>query len=725
MIKIALAGNPNCGKTTMFNALTGASQYVGNWPGVTVEKKEGKLKGNKNVTITDLPGIYSLSPYTPEEVVARNYLIDERPDAIINIVDASNIERNLYLTMQILETGIPVVVALNMMDIIEKLGDRIDSKKLGESLGCDVFEVSALKERGLDAVTKRAQEIANRKKVSAIKHTFGKQVESALSEIENILEKSGQVEKTQMRWYSVKAFENDEKALNNLILSQNITSEIKAIVDKCENEMDDDSESIITNERYMYIGGIIKKAVKKTNLTNTTISDKIDKIVTNRYLALPIFAVIMWFVYYISVSSAGTIFTDWANDGVFGDGWNLFGIEGIWIPGIPIFIENVLSALHCAEWLQSFVLDGIVGGVGAVLGFLPQMIILFFLLALLEDCGYMARIAFIMDRIFRRFGLSGKSFIPILVGTGCGVPGVMASRTIENEKDRKMTVMVTTFIPCGAKLPIIALIAGALFPDSAWVAPSAYFLGIAAIIISGIILKKTKLFAGDPAPFVMELPAYHMPGIKGVFIHMWDRAKSFVKKAGTIIFIACALIWFLSSFSWKMQMVEETESMLADIGRVIAPIFTPIGFGDWRAAVATITGLVAKENVVGTFGVLYGAGEVAEDGAEIWTNLQASFTVVSAYAFLAFNLLCAPCFAAIGAIKREMGSWKWTGIAICYQCLLAYAAAFIIYHLGSMIFLGTGITIGAVIAVIVIAAIMYLLFRKGHSKNYIKGGLRA
>ena len=727
MIKIALAGNPNCGKTTMFNALTGAAQYVGNWPGVTVEKKEGRLKGNKYVTITDLPGIYSLSPYTLEEVVARNYLIDERPDAIINIVDASNIERNLYLTTQILETGIPVVVALNMMDIIEKRGDRIDSKKLSDLLGCDVFEVSALKERGLDAVTERAQELAKNKKTPVIKHKFDNKIESALSEIGDILESSGKVEKPRMRWYSVKAFENDEKAMEKPDLSADSKAEIKAIVDKCENEMDDDGESIITNERYVYIGGIIKNTVKKSNQTNMTISDKIDKIVTNRWLALPIFAVIMWLVYYISVSSAGTIFTDWANDGVFGEGWHLFGIEGIWIPGIPVLVENALNAMNCADWLQSLVLDGIIGGVGAVLGFLPQMIILFFLLALLEDCGYMARIAFIMDRIFRKFGLSGKSFIPILVGTGCGVPGVMASRTIENEKDRKMTIMVTTFIPCGAKLPIIALIAGALFPNSAWIAPSAYFLGIAAIIISGVILKKTKLFAGDPAPFVMELPAYHVPGIKGVFIHMWDRAKSFVKKAGTIIFLACALIWFLSSFNWHMEMVEETESILASIGRVIAPIFTPIGFGDWRAAVATITGLVAKENVVGTFGVLYGAGEVSEDGAEIWTNLQASFTVVSAYAFLAFNLLCAPCFAAIGAIKREMGSWKWTGIAIGYQCLLAYVAAFIIYHLGNTIFLGTGITAGTVIAIIIIAAILYLMFRKGYSvkKSTVKGGLRA
>ena len=726
MIKIALAGNPNCGKTTMFIALTGAAQYVGNWPGVTVEKKEGRLKGNKDVTITDLPGIYSLSPYTPEEVVARDHLIGEHPDAIINIVDASNIERNLYLTTQISETGIPVVVALNMMDIIEKRGDKIDSKKLSEALGCDVFEVSALKERGLDAVTKRAQELANQKKAPIIKHIFDNRIENALSEIESILEKGGKAEKTQMRWYSVKAFENDEKAMEKLDLSADIKAEIKAIVERCENEMDDDGESIITNERYTYISGTIKKIAKKSNRTNMTASDKIDKIVTNRWLALPIFAVIMWLIYYISVSSAGTIFTDWANDGVFGEGWNLFGIEGAWIPGIPVFIESALNDLNCADWLQSLVLDGIVGGVGAVLGFLPQMIILFFLLALLEDCGYMARIAFIMDRIFRKFGLSGKSFIPILVGTGCGVPGVMASRTIENEKDRKMTVMVTTFIPCGAKLPIIALIAGALFPGNAWIAPSAYFLGIAAIIISGVILKKTRLFAGDPAPFVMELPAYHMPGIKGVFIHMWDRAKSFVKKAGTIIFLACATIWFLSSFDWHLQMVDEAESMLASIGRVIAPIFAPIGFGDWRAAVATITGLVAKENVVGTFGVLYGAGEVAEDGAEICTNLQASFTVVSAYAFLAFNLLCAPCFAAIGAIKREMGSWKWTGIAVGYQCLLAYVAAFIIYHLGNTIILGMGITAGTVISVIVIAAILYLMFRKGYSvkRTDIKGGLR-
>ena len=702
MIKIALAGNPNCGKTTMFNALTGASQYVGNWPGVTVEKKEGKLKGNKEVTITDLPGIYSLSPYTLEEVVARNHLIDEHPDAIINIVDASNIERNLYLTTQILETGIPVVVALNMMDVTEKRGDKIDSKKLSETLGCDVFEVSALKERGLDAVTKRAVEIAEQKKTQVIAHTFDSKVEGALSEIESILEKDGKGTATQMRWYSVKAFEKDEKATERLGLSADTKAEIRAIVDKCESEMDDDSESIITNERYVYIGGIVKNVVKKVNKTNMTTSDKIDKVVTNRWLALPIFAVVMWLVYFLSISTVGTAMTDWVNDSLFGE-------------IIPTYFGGWLESLGIAEWLYSLIMDGIVGGVGSVFGFLPQMIVLFFLLALLEDCGYMARIAFIMDRIFRKFGLSGKSFIPILVGTGCGVPGVMASRTIENEKDRKMTVMVTTFIPCGAKLPIIALIAGALFPDSVWVAPSAYFLGIAAIIISGIILKKTKLFAGESAPFVMELPAYHLPSIKGVLIHMWDRAKSFVKKAGTIIFLACALIWFLSSFNWQMQMVDETESMLASIGRVIAPIFKPIGFGDWKAAVATITGLVAKENVVGTFGVLYGAGEVAEDGMEIWSNLQASFTVVSAYAFLAFNLLCAPCFAAIGAIKREMGSWKWTGIAVGYQCLTAYVAAFIIYHLGNTIFMGTGITVGTAIAVLAIAAILYLMLRKGYS----------
>ena len=704
MIKIALAGNPNCGKTTMFNALTGASQYVGNWPGVTVEKKEGKLKGNKNVTITDLPGIYSLSPYTLEEVVARNYLIDERPDAIINIVDASNIERNLYLTTQVLETGIPVVVALNMMDITQKRGDKIDSRKLSESLGCDVFEVSALKERGLDAVTKRAVEIAGQKKAPVIAHTFNDKVESALSEIESILEKDGKGTESQMRWYSVKAFENDEKATERLGLSADAKVEINAIVEKCESEMDDDSESIITNERYVYIGGIIKKIVKKANKTNMTTSDKIDKIVTNRWLALPIFAIVMWLVYFLSISTVGTAMTDWVNDSLFGE-------------IIPTHLGGWLESMGVAEWLYSLIMDSIVGGVGAVLGFLPQMIVLFFLLALLEDCGYMARIAFIMDRIFRKFGLSGKSFIPILVGTGCGVPGVMASRTIENEKDRKMTVMVTTFIPCGAKLPIIALIAGALFPGSLWVAPSAYFLGIAAIIISGIILKKTKLFAGDLTPFIMELPAYHVPGLKGVFIHMWDRAKSFVKKAGTIIFLACALIWFLSSFNWQMQMVDETESMLASIGRIIAPIFRPIGFGDWKAAVATITGLVAKENVVGTFGVLYGAGEVAEDGMEIWSNLQSSFTVVSAYAFLAFNLLCAPCFAAIGAIKREMGSWKWTGIAVGYQCLLAYVAAFIIYHLGNTFSLGAGITVGTVIAVLAIAAILYLMLRKGYGER--------
>ncbi|MDF2674632.1 MAG: feoB, partial [Clostridiales bacterium] len=632
-IKIALAGNPNSGKTTMFNSLTGSSQYVGNWPGVTVEKKEGKLKGHKDVKIIDLPGIYSLSPYTLEEVVSRNYLINEKPDAIINIIDSTNIERNLYLTTQLTEMGIPVVIALNMMDIIHKNGDKIDIKKLSKGLGCEIIEASALKGEGCIEAAEKALELEKNNSKPLPKHTFSKNIESALLEIEGIIRT--EVNSNNLHWLAIKVFERDEKVIEQINLSGEIWEKVEGVITDCENQMDDDSESIITNERYNYIGEIVKECVHRSNNTKVTTSDKIDMIVTNRFLALPIFAVVMFLVYYVSVSSVGTLATDWVNDVLFGQ-------------IIPPAVEGFLVSVGSAAWLTSLIVDGIIGGVGAVLGFLPQMLVLFFFLAILEDCGYMARIAFIMDRIFRKFGLSGKSFIPILIGTGCGVPGIMASRTIENDRDRKMTIITTTFIPCSAKLPIIALVAGALFPGSILVAPSAYFVGIAAIIFSGIILKKTKSFSGDPAPFVMELPPYHVPGAKGVLIHMWDRGKSFIKKAGTIIFLASGIVWFLSSFSWSMKMVDASDSILAALGGVIAPLFKPLGWGNWKAAVATITGLVAKENVVGTFGILYGFEEVAENGTEIWASLRASFTQLSAYSFLIFNLLCAPCFAAIG-----------------------------------------------------------------------------
>lgn len=694
-IRIALAGNPNSGKTTMFNALTGSSQYVGNWPGVTVEKKEGKLKGHRDVAIMDLPGIYSLSPYTLEEVISRNYLVQEKPDVIIDIVDATNIERNLYLTTQLTELGIPVVVALNMMDIVDKRGDRIDLGRLSQLLGCEVVETSALKGKGLVQLTNKAIALAKGGKPMVHKHTFEDAVEGALDKIAALI--TDRVDGSQMRWYTVKLFERDEKVLEQLRLDGGLKSQIDGIISECEGVLDDDSESIITNERYNYISNVIDKCLKKKNKGNLTVSDKIDRIVTNRWLALPIFAVVMFLVYYLAVTTVGSMGTDWVNDELF---TNI----------IPPAVENWLVSINCAEWLMSLILDGIIGGIGAVLGFLPQMLVLFLLLAILEDCGYMARVAFIMDRIFRKFGLSGKSFIPMLIGTGCGVPAVMASRTIENERDRRMTITTTTFIPCSAKLPIIAMISGALFGGAWWVAPSAYFVGIAAIIVSGIILKKTKRFAGDPAPFVMELPNYHVPGVKSVLIHMWDRAKSFVKKAGTIIFLACGLIWFLSSFNWGMEMVDTTESMLADIGNVIAPIFKPLGFGDWQASVATITGLVAKENVVGTFGILYGFAEVAEDGMEFWASLQASFTPIAAYAFLVFNLLCAPCFAAIGAIKREMGSAKWTLFAVGYQTIFAYAIALCVNQLG-LLFTGGSFTLWSVIALLIVAAMLVLLFR--------------
>lgn len=688
----------------MFNALTGSSQYVGNWPGVTVEKKSGKLKGHKDVHIIDLPGIYSLSPYTREEVVSRKYLTGECPDVILNLVDASNIERNLYLTTQLLELGIPVVVALNMIDVVHKKGDTVQVQKLSEALGCPVIETSALKGVGLDKVIHAAMKAAHSGKEQPYQQ-FSKQTEEALSQIQTTITEAAQGKQQQGRWYAVKAFERDEQALAEAALTPAQKQKIEAVINQAETKMEDDSESIITNERYDLIGQMVSKCIKKARSQKLSTSDKIDRIVTNRWLALPVFAVVMWIVYAVSISTVGTWATDWVNDGLFGD-------------IIPEAVGGFLESVNCAPWLSSLILDGIIGGVGAVLGFLPQMLVLFFFLALLEDCGYMARIAFIMDRIFRRFGLSGKSFIPMLIGTGCGVPGIMASRTIENEHDRKMTIMLTTFIPCGAKLPIIALIAGALFPESSWVAPSAYFIGVGAILLSGIILKKTPLFAGEPAPFVMELPSYHVPGLKGVLIHMWERGKSFVQKAGTVIFLACGLIWFLSSFNFHMEMVEAEESILASLGNVIAPLFQPLGFGDWRATVATVTGLVAKENVVGTFGILYGGlEEVAENGEEIWTVLAASYTQVAAYSFLVFNLLCAPCFAAIGAIRREMGNFKWTMIAVGYQCVFAYVVSFVIYQLGTVLFGAAAFGVSTAIAILIVLAIIWLTVRKYHPKN--------
>ncbi len=790
-IRIALAGNPNSGKTTLFNALTGSNQYVGNWPGVTVEKKEGKLKFDSNVTITDLPGIYSLSPYTLEEVVARNYLINERPDAILNIVDGTNLERNLYLTTQLTELGIPVVIAINMMDIVKKTGDKINTKELSRQLGCKVIEISALKGTGIKEASDTAIKAAKEEKSAAL-HVFGGETEHAIAHIEECLK--DKVDSTQERWFAIKVFENDEKVMSSLKLDDDTLKDIKEVVAGVEKELDDDSESIITNERYVYIASILKGAYVKKNKGSLTISDKIDKIVTNRILALPIFAVVMIIVYYVSVTSLGAIGTDWANDGLFGDGWHLFGIGaseydeamneyaneniftdelkltvdeavnadvigaldiqgavedgdfgafdeaygsyadslaeagydisefvdaplesddvpdtadyGIYIPGIPVFVESALDAIGCEGWLKSLMLDGIIGGVGAVLGFVPQMLILFIFLAFLEYCGYMARVAFIMDRIFRKFGLSGKSFIPMLIGTGCGVPGVMASRTIENDRDRKMTIMTTTFIPCGAKLPIIALISTALFHGAWWVAPSAYFLGIGAIVVSGIILKKTRMFAGDPAPFVMELPAYHLPTVGAVLRSMWERAWSFIKRAGTIILLASIIIWAgssfgkyvadgVSAFGYIPEEAIEATSILDIIGGAICWIFAPIGFGDTTATVATIMGLVAKEEVVGVFGVLD----------------FVSLTKIAGYAFLAFNLLCAPCFAAIGAIRREMNNARWTIFAISYQCIFAYAVSLIIYQIGGLISGEVGFGIGTCAAIIVLAVILCLLFK--------------
>ena len=708
-IKIALAGNPNCGKTTLFNALTGSNQFVGNWPGVTVEKKEGKLKGHKDVTIMDLPGIYSLSPYTLEEVVARNYLINEMPDAIINIVDGTNLERNLYLSTQIMELGIPVVMAINMMDLVQKSGNKIHIDKLSKKLGCEVVEISALKGTGIMKAAEKAISAAQSKKKVVPVHEFAQDVENAIKTVEDKL--NGTVADAQKRFFAIKLIEKDDKIAEQMKSVPDVSYEVKAL----ENKFDDDTESIITNERYVYISSIIGQCYTKSSTgKKLTTSDKIDRIVTNRWLALPIFAVVMWVVYYVSVTTVGTIVTDWTNDVLFGE-------------IIPPAIESALEAAHCAAWLQGLILDGIVAGVGAVLGFVPQMLVLFLFLAFLESCGYMARVAFIMDRIFRKFGLSGKSFIPMLIGSGCGVPGVMASRTIENDRDRKMTIMTTTFVPCGAKLPIIAMIAGAFFNNSGWVATSSYFVGIAAIICSGIILKKTKMFAGEPAPFVMELPAYHWPTVGNILRSMWERGWSFIKKAGTIILLSTIVLWFLMGFGWEnggFGMVEElNNSILAKIGSAIAWIFAPLGWtkaGEgWKMAVAAVTGLIAKENVVATFGMLFGFAEVAEDGAEIWGNLAAVMTPVAAYGFLVFNLLCAPCFAAMGAIKREMNNAKWFWFAIGYQCGLAYVVALCIYQIGTLL-TGGGFGIGTVVAFVLVAAFLYLLFRPYKESNSLK-----
>ena len=701
-IKIALAGNPNCGKTTLFNALTGSNQFVGNWPGVTVEKKEGKLKKaysgkESDVVIMDLPGIYSLSPYTLEEVVARNYLITERPDAIINIIDGTNIERNLYLSTQIMELGIPVVMAVNMSDLVEKSGDKIHVDKLSAKLGCEACEISALKGTGIDVAVKKAIAAAKANKSVAPVHEFSEEVEKYITAAGNKL--GADVKEEQKRFFAIKLLEKDDKIIDQMQSKVDVSAEIEDM----EKEFDDDTESIITNERYVYISSIIDACYTKNKKKTMSTSDKIDKWVTNRWLALPIFALVMFVVYYVSVTTVGSILTDWTNETLFAE----------WIvPGV----QSALESINCADWLTGLIADGIISGVGAVLGFVPQMLVLFIFLAFLESCGYMARVAFIMDRIFRKFGLSGKSFIPMLIGSGCGVPGVMASRTIENDRDRKMTIMTTTFVPCGAKLPIIALIAGAFFQNAGWVSWSAYFVGIAAIICSGIILKKTKMFAGDPAPFVMELPAYHWPTVGNVLRSMWERGWSFIKKAGTIILLSTIVLWFLQGFGWidgsftMLEAEQLNDSILAKIGNVIAPIFAPLGFGNWKMAVATVTGLIAKENVVATFGILFGYGEVAEDGAEIWQVLSQTITPVAAYGFLVFNLLCAPCFAAMGAIKREMNNAKWFWFAIGYQTILAYVVALCIYQIGTLITTGA-FGIGTVVAFLLVLGFLYLLFR--------------
>ena len=691
-IQVALAGNPNCGKTTLFNGLTGATQYVGNWPGVTVEKKEGKYKEDKDVKITDLPGIYSLSPYTLEEVVSREFLLKGNVDVVLNIIDGSNLERNLFLTTQILELGIPTVVAINMLDVIEKRKDTIDYKKLSEELGCPVLPISALKNTGIKELMAQVKKAAGTK--FSAKNIYAGKVLNALNTIETSL--SSNIETSRRFFYAVKLFERDDK------IEAAIKSKADAsVIEACEKSMDDDSESIITDARYTYITSVIKDCYKKGSKEVLTTSDKIDRIVTNRILALPIFALVMWFVYYISVTTVGTIVTDWTNDVLFGE-------------IIPPAVDSFLTSIQCADWLHGLIVDGVIGGVGAVIGFVPQMLVLFFFLAILEDCGYMARVAFIMDRIFRKFGLSGKSFIPMLIGTGCGVPAVMASRTIESDRDRKMTIMTTTFIPCGAKMPIIGLIAGAIFHGASWVAPSAYFVGMAAVIISGIMLKKTKLFAGDPAPFVMEMPAYHMPRAVNVLRSMWERGSSFIKKAGTIILLSTIVLWFLQGFGWEkgaFGMVDDIDhSILSSIGQTFAWIFSPLGWGDWKAAVASVTGLIAKENVVATFGQLYGFAEVAEEGNEFWGQLSASFTPLAAYSFMVFNLLCAPCFAAIGAIKREMNNTKWFWIAIGYQCGFAYVCSLIVYQLGSLVN-GGSFGFGTIVGLILLIGLIYLLVR--------------
>ena len=712
-IKIALAGNPNCGKTTLFNALTGSNQFVGNWPGVTVEKKEGKLKNHKDVIIMDLPGIYSLSPYTLEEVVARNYLIAERPDAILNIVDGTNIERNLYLSTQLMELGIPVIMAVNMMDVLEKTGDKIHVDKLSKKLGCEVVEISALKGTGIQKAAEKAVALAQQKKSTMPVHEFADAVESAIERVSDKL--ATQVPEEQKRFFAIKLLEKDDKISTQLKTMPNVDEEISML----EREFDDDTESIITNERYVYISSIMDECCTKNKKNTMTTSDKIDRFVTNRWAALPIFAVVMFIVYYVSITTVGAFLTDWTNDTLFGE----------WIvPGA----RSLLEGIGCADWLTGLIVDGVISGVGAVLGFVPQMLVLFIFLAFLESCGYMARVAFIMDRIFRKFGLSGKSFIPMLIGSGCGVPGVMASRTIENDRDRKMTIMTTTFIPCGAKLPIIAMIAGAFFGNSGWVATSAYFVGIAAIICSGIILKKTKMFAGDPAPFVMELPAYHWPTVSNVLRSMWERGWSFIKKAGTIILLSTIVLWFLMSFGWEsgsFGMVEElNNSILAAIGSAIAWIFAPLGWTQagegWKMAVAAVTGLIAKENVVATFGMLFGFAEVAEDGAEIWGNLATVMTPIAAYGFLVFNLLCAPCFAAMGAIKREMNNAKWFWFAIGYQCGLAYLVSLCIYQIGTLITTGA-FGVGTVVAFIVVVGFIYLLFRPYKESSSLNVGGKA
>lgn len=698
-MKIALAGNPNSGKTTLFNTLTGASAYVGNWPGVTVEKKEGKYKGNKEIIIQDLPGIYSLSPYTLEEVVARNYLLNEKPDVIINIVDATNLERNLYLTTQLAELNIPIIIALNMMDVIEKRKESIQVSKLEKELGIPICEISALRKKGIEELVTKATSLS----VNTYKMKFSVGIEQVLVEIENQIQDD--VPKEELRFYAIKVFEGDEKIMSALNLPK---SKLSNIGQSKSNLADEDFESIITNERYNYITSLVDGIYKKKDHTTLTISDKIDRIVTNRWLALPIFAVIIFLVYFLAITTVGGILSDFVNDGLFGEGFSFFGLFEV--NSIPGYVTTFLEYIHCAPWMTSLVVDGIIGGVGAVLGFLPQMLVLFLLLGILEDCGYMSRIAFILDRIFRKFGLSGKSFIPMLVSTGCAVPGVMASRTIETERDRKMTIMTTTFMPCSAKLPIIALIAGALFGNAWWVGASAYFIGIGAIILSGIILKKLKWFEGNPAPFIMELPAYHLPSAGSLTIHVWDRLKSFAKKAGTIILLSAIVLWFLQGFNWRFQMVESAEdSILASIGHGLSFVFAPLGFNNWKAAVATITGLIAKENVVSTYGILYGFAEVGESGEEFWSILAADYTALASYSFLIFNLLCAPCFAAIGAIRREMGTNKWTWIAIVFQTLFAYCVALIVYQFGNL-FIGN-FTAFTIPAVLVFLGFVYLLVR--------------